>query len=464
MSMSVDGLVSGMDTTALITQLLQAEAGPQLALKKRWSESQTSASAYRTVNTTFAAVRAAAEGLQNPDLWSTARGSSTSSSVAVSVGTKPPTGSLTFTVQKIAAAHGVVNTNSAWSSATSPYGASSVQVFDANGVSKGTITVDGSGTLADAAAAINANTTMKLSAAVVQVRGGATPQFALQVTSKVTGADSKFSLTGTGTFGTTSEAADAELKIGDAGASGAYSVYSATNTFDSVMPGATLTVSKADTTTPVTVTVAADPDAVASKVQSLVDAVNAAANTVRTYTNNSKGSTAALRGDFTVGQMVGQLLDAVSSAIGSDGSPAKVGFSLTKDGKSVNFDKAKFLTALQDTPELAKRMVGGTAAGVGVDGIANTADDAKATGIAGLLLGVSKTASDSTTGSLVKLAEGQDSLGNDIQDKINAWDLRLVSRKEMLTRQFSAMETALSSLKNQSTWLAGQISSLPKSS
>jgi flagellar hook-associated protein 2 len=31
----------------------------------------------------------------------------------------------------------------------------------------------------------------------------------------------------------------------------------------------------------------------------------------------------------------------------------------------------------------------------------------------------------------------------------------------MLTRQFSAMETALSSLKNQSTWLAGQINSLP---
>jgi flagellar hook-associated protein 2 len=37
----------------------------------------------------------------------------------------------------------------------------------------------------------------------------------------------------------------------------------------------------------------------------------------------------------------------------------------------------------------------------------------------------------------------------------------LAKRKETLTRQFTAMETALSSLKNQSSWLAGQISSLP---
>ena len=77
------------------------------------------------------------------------------------------------------------------------------------------------------------------------------------------------------------------------------------------------------------------------------------------------------------------------------------------------------------------------------------------------LLDVAKSASDSATGSLVKLAEGQESTLKDIQDRIEAWDLRLAKRKETLTRQFTAMETALSSLRNQSTWLAGQINSLP---
>jgi flagellar hook-associated protein 2 len=162
-----------------------------------------------------------------------------------------------------------------------------------------------------------------------------------------------------------------------------------------------------------------------------------------------------------VSSLAGQLLDAVSFAVGSDGSPAKVGFELTKDGK-ITFDKAKFLAALEDDPTLVQRMVGGTAATPGPDGVAGNADDVAASGIAGRLLEVANRASNSATGSMVKLAEGQDSLGEDIQEKIEAWDLRLAKRKEMLTRQFAAMETALSSLKKQSTWLAGQINGLPK--
>jgi flagellar hook-associated protein 2 len=102
------------------------------------------------------------------------------------------------------------------------------------------------------------------------------------------------------------------------------------------------------------------------------------------------------------------------------------------------------------------------AGGSGKDGVAGTSDDvAASSGLATRLLDVAKGASDSTTGTLLKLAAGKDSAVEDIKDRIEAWDLRLAKRKEALTRQFSAMETALSSLKNQSTWLAGQINSLP---
>jgi flagellar hook-associated protein 2 len=83
------------------------------------------------------------------------------------------------------------------------------------------------------------------------------------------------------------------------------------------------------------------------------------------------------------------------------------------------------------------------------------------TGLAGRLLAVAKGASDATTGTLVSMALGQDSQVKDIKSRIEVWDLRLAKRKEALTRQFSAMETALNGLKNQSTWLAGQINSLP---
>jgi flagellar capping protein FliD len=460
MSMSVDGLISGMDTSSLINQLLQAEAGPQTALKTRLGASQTAASAYRTVNTTFAAVRAAAEALTKPESWTATKATSSSTSVAISASPTALTGSLSFTVEQTAAAHSVLNKNTAaWTSASAAYGASSITVQDKAGTAKTpaiTITdtnADGTLSLSEAAAAINADTEHGLSAAVVQLND---TEFALQVTSKTTGAASEFKLAGSGTYTVPMQGRDAEIKVGE-GAE-AYTMTSATNTFTGLMPGATLTVSKKDPATPVTLTILSDPDAVASKVQSLVDAVNSALTTVKTYTNNAKGSTAALKGDYDVSQLGGRLLDAVSYAVGSHGSPAQVGFELSRDGK-VTFDKGKFLTALKDKPGLAEGMLAG---GPGKDGVAGTSDDvAASSGIAARLLEVAKGASDSTTGTLLKLAAGQDFAVEDIKDRIEAWDLRLAKRKEALTRQFSVMETALSSLRNQSTWLAGQINSLP---
>jgi flagellar hook-associated protein 2 len=363
-------------------------------------------------------------------------------------------GSLTFTVEKLAAAHGIYKQDPAWTTGTSAAGFSSLDVYAADGTTKkGTITIGGTQTLADAAAAINASS-YDLTAAVVQT---GTNTYALQVNAKKTGAANVFSLQGGGTFTPNSVGQNAELKIGT---TAGYTVSSDTNTFASVMPGATITVSKVETPTPVTVTVAADPDAVGGKIQTLVDAVNSALSTVKTYTNNTKSSTAALKGDYAVTSLAGRLLDAVSAAVGSDGSPAAVGFQLTKDGQ-ITFDKAKFLTALKDKPDLAQRMVSGAAATTTTDAAGKTVPVPAVTGIAGRLLDVTKAASDSTTGSLVALAKGQDSLVKDYQDRIDSWDLRLAKRKETLTRQFTGMETALSSLRNQSTWLAGQINSLP---
>jgi flagellar capping protein FliD len=455
MSMSVDGLVSGMDTTSIISQLISTEAAPQAALKTKLTATQSNASAYRTVNTTFLAITAAADAALKPDLWATTKATSSASNAAATASTGALTGSLTFTVEKLASTHAVVNRNAGtWTASTAAYGASSIEVFDKAGVSKGTISIGGTQTVADAAAAINASS-YGLTAAVVQISA---TEVGLQVTSKATGAASEFSLTGAGTFAVNMQAQDAELKIGT---TNPYTVSSASNTFSSVLPGTTITVNKVDTVNPVTVSVVADPDSVAAKISALVDAVNATINTVKTYTSNAQGSTAALKGDYSVTSLGGKLLDAISSAVGADGSPANVGFQLTKDGR-VTFDKAKFLTALKDNPAMVQRMVSGTPAGNGPDGVAGGGDDVTAVdGIAARLRVVSVSASDATNGTLVALANGQDSLVKDIQDRIAAWDLRLAKRKETLTRQFTAMETALSSLKNQSTWLAGQISSLP---
>lgn len=444
MSMSVDGLISGMDTTALITGLIQAEAAPQAALKTRMSAAEKAASAYRTVNTTFLAVQSAAEAALKPEAFSATRATSSTPSVSISSAAGAVTGSLTFTVTETAATHSVVS-STRWSSATAAANLTTLDVRNADGsTSKGTIALDGTETLAEAAKKISGSE-LGLTASVVQVKPG---EYALQVTAIKSGAEAGFRLDGAETFKATSAGRDAQLRIGTT--ADAYDVYSSTNTFDGVLPGATLTVTKKETD-PVTVTVASNPEGVAGSVQKLVDAVNSALTQVKSYTSNTPGSTAALKGDFSVTRLAGELLNAVSYAVGDDGSAFRLGLELSRDGK-VTFDKEKFLAALDEDPAVAQRMIGGTPA----DG-----STAAVPGIAERLLGVAQAASDSATGSLVKLAEGKDSVVKDIKDRIEAWDLRLAKRKEMLTRQFSAMETALSSLKNQSSWLAGQINSLP---
>ena len=458
MSMSVDGLVSGMDTTSIISQLMSVEAAPQNALKTKLTATQSAASAYRTVNTTFLAITATADTALTAGLWTTTKATSTSAANATATASAGAlTGSLTFSVTQLAAPHAVSNRNTAgtWTSSTSAYGASSIEVFDKAGVSKGTIAIGGTQTVADAAAAINASS-MGLSAAVVQISA---TEVGLQVTSTTTGADTEFSFTGAGTFSVNQQAQDAQISVGTVNP---YTVSSATNTFTGVLPGTTITAVKTDPLTPVTVSVVSDPNTIAAKMQALVDAVNASIKTVKDYTSTATGSTAALKGDWSVSQLSGALADAVSSAVGADGSPVQVGFQLNKDG-TVAFDKAKFIAALNNTPDLAKRMVLGTAAS-DPDGVPGSGDEVAAIdGIATRLRKVAVSASDATTGTLVSLANGQDSMVKDIQDRIADWDLRLAKRKETITAQFTAMETALSSLKNQSTWLAGQIASLPHS-
>ncbi|TQN37482.1 flagellar hook-associated protein 2 [Blastococcus colisei] len=449
MTMSINtGLVSGIDAGSLVSQLLQVEAAPQTALKSRLATSQVTASAYRTVNSALQALTTKAGSLLEPDGFSSAKGSSTSTGVTVTTTSSATPGSLTFTVAKVATTAASVSADR-WATTSDPAGITTLDIRSADGsTSKGTVALDGTESLTQVAAKINADSALGLTASAVQVAPG---QFALQISASTSGQAAGFSVVGNKTFDPTSIGQDAELTVGaDTATTTAYTIRSASNTFEGVLAGATFTVTKEETT-PVTVTVAADPDAVASKVSSLVDAVNNALSTIKTYTNNAQGSTAALRGEYAVTSISSQLLQAVSDAVGSDGSPARIGIELTRDG-TIEFDAEKFTAALQTTPDLAQRLVTGS----GTSG-----DPGAVAGIAGRVREVAEIASNATTGTLSSLAKGQDSLARDIKDRIADWDVRLAKRKVTLTRQFTAMETALSSLQNQSNWLAGQLSSLP---
>jgi flagellar hook-associated protein 2 len=126
------------------------------------------------------------------------------------------------------------------------------------------------------------------------------------------------------------------------------------------------------------------------------------------------------------------------------------------------FDETAFEKKVAADPALVKKMFTETTTTAGADSVSGTTDDVTTpVGFAARLADLAKAASDETTGTLTLLANGKDSAAKDLRSRIDAWDIRLELREAALNRQFTAMETALSSLQNQSSWLSAQLSSLP---
>ncbi|WP_409332442.1 flagellar filament capping protein FliD [Trujillonella humicola] len=448
MSTSV-GLISGLNTADLVSQLMKVEANPQTLLKNKLVSTNSDGAGYRAVNLRFDSLNSAAAALADDAAWTATKATSSAGSVTATAAASAAAGSLTFTVDTLATAHSVrsVGTWTAGAGQTAAdldFGATSIGIT----VGGTTTTIDldtdagGTATLTEAAAAINAKTELGLTATVVQVADG---QYRMQLSTKTTGAAGIFSVSGGPAFTDLTTGTNAQLTIGSG--PGAYTVTSASNTFSGLLPGTTLTVSEAGKTA--TVSVARDADATAAKVQALVDAANNALKVITDYSSKDS-ATATLQGDSTLRNLAGKILDIVSSGIGGK-SASTVGISLTKEG-ALTFDRAAFAAALAADPAATKQMFTATT---------GSGTTARPVGLSAQLQSLGKSASDPSTGTLTLMAKSTETTAKDLQERIAAWDIRLAQRKESLTRQFTAMETALGTLQNQSTWLAGQLSALP---
>ncbi|MFN8074011.1 MAG: flagellar filament capping protein FliD [Kineosporiaceae bacterium] len=76
-------------------------------------------------------------------------------------------------------------------------------------------------------------------------------------------------------------------------------------------------------------------------------------------------------------------------------------------------------------------------------------------GLAQRLVSLVDRATNKTDGSLVTAKAGRDADVKDLQDQSDAWTRRLEDKRSQLMRQFTAMETAISSLKNKASALGG---------
>ncbi|GAA2735718.1 hypothetical protein GCM10009867_18720 [Pedococcus aerophilus] len=280
-------------------------------------------------------------------------------------------------------------------------------------------------------------------ATAVQVSANA---YRLQLTSMSTGSSSDVSL-GQGAFppglsglGGTVElqaGADTLLRVGTG--PGAFDVTSSTTAVSGLLPGVTITAAKADPTTPVTVTVTSDAEGIATKMDALVTAANAALGYIadKSAYNADTKTAGVLLGDSMPRDLVRRLADSVIGT--STDLPAKAGVQVGRDGK-ISFDKAVFLAAYMKDPAAVEKTMTGMATRLG--------DTAKA-------------AADPTDGYVTGQIKLEQDKVKDYTDRIASFENRMTLRQQTLQRQYSALETMLGSLKAQGEWLSGQLAALP---
>ncbi|ERK71105.1 flagellar hook-associated protein 2 [Leifsonia aquatica ATCC 14665] len=458
--MAVDGLISGLNTTDLINQLMQAEAVPQTLLKNKVTDSTTYITAMQSLNTKVAALADLAGTTAKPAASDLHTATSSSDKVVVTAGTGAVDGTIDFTVDTVAQSQvTVTGPLTQW-----PDEPPVLTFVAADGTMK-QVTASSS-SLADVAAAINK---AGVGVTATRVAAGLDPStgeklYRLQLSSTKTGVEGSFTAyrgsTADVSAGTASnlltepgaaqvrQAQDAQITLWS-GTGAAQAVTSSTNTFADVLPGVSMTVSAASTT-PVTLTVARDDKAISDVAKSLVTSLNdifaliASKQAVSTTTDAAGGTVVTagtFTGDSTVRDANQKLLDAASAPI--DGvSPSTYGISITSDG-NMTFDADKFAAALAADPEKVKAAVGAVAQRV--------ADAATA-------------ASDKYDGSITTKITGEQSTVKSLNSQITDWDTRLADRRSSLEKTYANLEVNLQKLQSQSNWLTGQLASLSTSS
>jgi len=247
-----------------------------------------------------------------------------------------------------------------------------VTVGISGGLSAGSMTADnvsvGDGSLASVVSAIN-GAGVGVTANALQV---ATNSYALELTSNGTGTGSSttidaqaFAGSGLGALLTTTTAQNAVVSVGGVGG---YQVSSQTNALSGLLPGITIHLASVSST-PVTVTVAADGSSVAGNVQTLVSAANQLLSTLSTDTSyNTQTKTAGpLNGDPTLTGLAQQVLAAVGEAVGTSGAGSdgtvgeSAGLAITSQG-TITFNQTAFEAAYAKNPTAVQSMFteGGT--------------------------------------------------------------------------------------------------------
>jgi flagellar hook-associated protein 2 len=453
MALSLDGLVSGLNTTDLIKAMMDVHSIPKNLLKSKIADKGVVISDLQSLNASLQDLAAKAKTASAAGAMAKFTATASAKSVSVTAGAEAAPGAIDIVVDRIAQRHSVVSAPYA----TWPDEPPVITLQNSKG--ERVEIIPGSTSMTDVAQAINkAGFGITATAVGAGTDASGAPLYRLQLNAAEPGAAGSFSVlrgdiasveAGTAvdiladpSSATVSTGVDAQVRLW-AGTSAEQVITSANGTFTGLLPGVDVTVT-AVSTEPVTVTVATDSAEQAKAHEAFV------AQIAKILSGIDKGSTATVpsgsgetttlgvfTGDSTVRSLRRALADAVQYPV--DGvSPSTMGISIDRYGV-LSFDQERFTKALAENPEQVAATFSGLAARV---------QDA------------AETYSDKYDGLLTTRITGQQKEVDALGEQVERWDVRLAQRKATLERTYAQLEVQLSRMQSQSTYLTSQLAAL----
>jgi len=240
------------------------------------------------------------------------------------------------------------------------------------------------------------------------------------------------------TFSTLRSATDAELTLAD----GVTTITRSSNHLTDVIPGVTLDLLAADSSTDVTVTVSRDEQTLVDAAGSVIDALNSVLDAAKSAsTVNAENKTlGTLGGDTRLRRVSSTLVSAMSYSDTSQELQvfSEIGISLGRDGR-YSLDETKLRDAINDDYAGTVRLLAGD--GGTVKGVFGTLYDTikqmvDTNGVVNSAMGAARTSVDS------------------LKARVLVEDQRLTVVEARIRRQYTSLETTMAQLSSQANGLA----------
>ena len=440
MSISFDGIASGLNTSELIKQLMQIERRPVVLLEQRVQTYQQRMDAWRDVNMRLASLETKLSDLLLRSAYEARKATSTDQEVVTaSANNSAAPGTYEIEVLALARSHRVVSDRL---EEELPLGLADGESksFTVNGA---TITVEAGDTLQTIADKLNAAEDAKVTATVIDNR--------LVIEGKETGVELDFSDDSDGVLqalgilkadGKADGKADvpqtiqapqhARVKVNG------IEIERPSNEVE-VVEGVTFTLRGEGTAV---ITVVKDVSGAVAKIKDVVDQLNSAMD----FMSSRLAKDGILQGDATLVRLQSSLRLAFMDRADTGGkltTLSEIGITFTREGRA-ELDESKLREALEEDAHGVYLLLAGSGEGDEGLGIARRARD--------LIRGYTQTG-----GVIQGRREMFEAQIASAKESIERMEERLERQEERLYRQFTAMEQALASLQTQSMWLQTQL-------